>query len=47
MTTGMSKGELDLWKRIAAEMRREHDRGDGHFTTSEVELVEKFVKGIS
>jgi len=35
--------ELELWKRIAQEMRSEHDRGDGHFSTEEVELVEQFV----
>lgn len=32
-----------LWRRIAKEMRHEHDIGDGHFSTEEVELVEGFV----
>jgi hypothetical protein len=40
----MTTREILLWQSIATEMRREHDSGDGHFSTEEVELVEKFVK---
>lgn len=40
----MAEAELELWKRIAWGMRDEHDRGDGHFTTEEVELVEAHVR---
>jgi hypothetical protein len=37
-------GSLTLWQRIVKEMRSEHDKGDGHFSTEEVEMVEAFVQ---
>jgi hypothetical protein len=41
-----AKHKLWLWKRIAFEMRDEHDRADGHFSTEEVDLVEEFVASL-
>lgn len=35
------------WQRIATEMRNEHDRGDGHFSTGEVEAMEKFAEALA
>lgn len=40
------KPTLDMWKRIVQEMRHEHDTGDGHFSTEEVEAVEYFVHSL-
>jgi len=36
-------GMLTVLKAIQPEMRREHDAGDGHFSTSEVEAVESAI----
>lgn len=35
-----------LLRKIAKEMRKEHDSGDGHFSTEEVEFIESMVKGV-
>jgi hypothetical protein len=33
--------DLDLLAEIVKEMRSEHDAGDGHFSTKQVEFMEK------
>lgn len=39
----VSVGELALLGSIAKAMRAEHDAGDGHFSTAEVEFMERHV----
>ena len=35
--------EVGMLKSVQAEMRREHDAGDGHFSTTQVEAIERYV----